>query len=79
MPENRTVWKSDNQGVKEETLIQTGRRGGHGQPGQRECVARRLTKQARHSWTGWSHIQVQISQEEQLRSETDHTTQGSSP
>ena len=25
---NQTVWKSDNQGVKEKTLIQTGRRGG---------------------------------------------------
>ena len=30
LPENRTVWKSDNQRVKE-TLIQTGRRGGDGQ------------------------------------------------
>ena len=27
MTENRTVWKSDNQGVKEETFIQTSRRG----------------------------------------------------
>ena len=27
MAENQTVWKSDNQGVKEETFIQTGRRG----------------------------------------------------
>ena len=25
---NWTIWKSDNQGVKEETFIQTGRRGG---------------------------------------------------
>ena len=25
--ENRTVWKSNNQGLKEETFIQTGRRG----------------------------------------------------
>ena len=32
LTENQTVWKSDNQGVKEETLIQTGRRGGDGQP-----------------------------------------------
>ena len=24
---NQTVWKSDNQGVKEETFIQTGRKG----------------------------------------------------
>ena len=28
MPENQTVWKSDNQGVQEETFIQTGRREG---------------------------------------------------
>ena len=27
LPENQTIWKSDNQEVKEETLIQTGRRG----------------------------------------------------
>ena len=27
LTENRTVWKSDNQGDKEETFIQTGRRG----------------------------------------------------
>ena len=31
LTENRTVWKSDNQGVKEGTFIQTGRRGGDGQ------------------------------------------------
>ena len=29
--ENRTVWKSNNQGDKEETFIQTSRRGGDGQ------------------------------------------------
>ena len=34
MTENPTVWKSDNQGDKEETFIQTGRRGGDGQPGR---------------------------------------------
>ena len=28
LTKNWTVWKSDNQGVKEETFIQTGRRGG---------------------------------------------------
>ena len=33
LTENRTVWKSDNQRDKEETFIQTGRRGGDGQPG----------------------------------------------
>ena len=33
LPENRTVWKSDNQGVREETFIQTDRRGGDRQWG----------------------------------------------
>ena len=33
LTENQTVWKSDNQGVKEETFIQTGRRVGDGQLG----------------------------------------------
>ena len=27
LPENQTVWKSNNQGIKEQTFIQTGRRG----------------------------------------------------
>ena len=36
LPENRTVWKSDKQEVKEETFIQTGRRDGDGQPGQED-------------------------------------------
>ena len=30
LPENRTVWKSNNQGVKQKTFIQTGRRGRDG-------------------------------------------------
>ena len=36
LTENLTVWKSDNQGDKEETFIQTGRRGGAGQPGRED-------------------------------------------
>ena len=36
LTENRTVWKSDNQGDKEETFIQTGRRGGDGQLGRQD-------------------------------------------
>ena len=36
LTENQTVWKSDNQGDKEETFIQTGRRGGDGQPGRED-------------------------------------------
>ena len=40
LTENRTVWKSDNQGVKEETFIQTGRRGRDKQPGkEHSCKA----------------------------------------
>ena len=40
LTENRTVWKSDNQGVKEKTFIQTGRRGEDRQPGWRGLAAR---------------------------------------
>ena len=35
------VWKSDNQGDKEETFIQTSRRGGDRQQGQRGLLAMR--------------------------------------
>ena len=41
MTENLTVWKADNQRDREGTFIQTGRKGGDGQPGQRGFVARR--------------------------------------
>ena len=37
---NGTVWKSDNQGDKDETFIHTSRRGGHGQLGWRGLAAR---------------------------------------
>ena len=47
LPENQTVWKSNNQGVKEETFIQTGRRRGNRQPVQTGCAARWWTCQAR--------------------------------
>ena len=40
MPENRTVWKSNNHGVKEETFFQTGKKGRDGQSGQRGLAAR---------------------------------------
>ena len=40
VPETITVWKSNNQGVKEKTFIQTGRWGGDRQPGQRGREAR---------------------------------------
>ena len=72
MPENQTLWKSNNQGVKEETLTQNGRRGGGGQPGSEDS---RLGGGWR---TGWPHIRLQINREEQLGSESDCATQGSS-
>ena len=57
MTENRTVWKSNNQGVKEETFKQT-------------CKGGRDRKLG-GDWRGeWSHISVQINQEEQLGTET---------
>ena len=70
LTENRIVWKSDNEGVKEETFIQTGRRGGDGQPGGEDLW------QGGGWRTGHSHIRVQINWEEHLGSKTDCTTQG---
>ena len=40
LTENQTVWKSDNQGVKEDTFIQTGRRGGDEQLGREDSWQR---------------------------------------
>ena len=40
LSENQTVWKLENQGIKKETCIQTGRRGGHRQLGQGGHTAR---------------------------------------
>ena len=76
------VWKSDKQGVKEETFIQTGRRGRDGKPRRRGHKARQRQMhcmgQAAAGSPGQSHVQVQISREKQVGSETDHTIQGSS-
>ena len=69
--ENRTVWKSNNQGDKEETLTQTGRRGGDWQSGGED------SQQGRGWQTGQSHIPMQINQEERLGKERDQATQGS--
>ena len=56
--------KSNNQGVKEETFIQTSGRDREGQPGLRGLTARWLEDQARRVWwRGWSHICVQINLE----------------
>ena len=57
--------------VKKDTFIQTGRRGRDGQLGWRGCAARQQLEDQ------WSHICMQINWQEQLGSETDHTTQGS--
>ena len=82
LPENQTVWKSDNQGVKEEAFIQTARRGRDRQPGWRGRAAWcRLAGQRGKCgswWIRWTHICVWINWEEQLGSKRDHTTQGSS-
>ena len=81
LTENQTVWKSDNQGDKEETFTQTGRRGGDGQPGREDSwQGGGWWTQQGGSWLSWwSLICVQINWEEQLGSETDHAMQGSSP
>ena len=58
-------------GVKEEIFIQTGKRAGDGQSGQRKCTARQqLVDQV------VPHL-CEINREEQLGSETDNTTHGS--
>ena len=77
MTENPTVWKSDNQGVKEETFIQTGRRGGDGQLGGKNLWqgGSWRTRQGGSWQSGWSHICMRINREEQLGSETDLSTQ----
>ena len=48
------LWKSDNQGVKEETFIQTGRKGGDGQTGWSRLATRQwLVDQVRWWLTEW--------------------------
>ena len=63
----------NNQGVKKKTFIQTGRRGG-----DRKSQGREDGWQNGSWHTRWSRICMWISWEEQLRSETDHATQGPS-
>ena len=50
LTENRTAWKSDDQGDTEETFIRTGRRGGDGQPGWRGLSARRWLTDPERWW-----------------------------
>ena len=76
------LWKSDNQGVQEETFIQTGRKGKHGQPGWRGPMARwHLEDPDRRGGglqTRHPPVCMQINLEEQLGSRTDCSIQGSS-
>ena len=53
MPENQTAWKSDNQGIKEEIFIKTGRRGRDRQPRQRGLMERwwLVDQVVPHSWS----------------------------
>ena len=54
LTETRTAWKSDNQGYKEETFIQTGRRGGAGSQGGEDsqpCSWR--TQRGGGLWNEW--------------------------
>ena len=60
LTENQTVWKSNNQGVKEETFIQTGRRGGDGHPGREDYWqgGSWRTQQGGGLWSGWAKLQL---------------------
>ena len=64
LTENRTVWKSDSQGVKEETFIPTSRRGRDGQWGWRGLEARQWLEDRAGWGSSWrsrqSHICMQI-------------------
>ena len=51
LTENRTVWKSDKQGDKEETFIQTRRRGGDRQWGRDRQPGRENSWQGEGWWT----------------------------
>ena len=67
------MWKSDNQGDKEETLTQTSRRGGDGQPGG-EDLGKAVAggpSEVEDCGAGWAKLQL----EDRV---TDHTTQSSS-
>ena len=79
LPENQTVWESDNQGVKKETLTQTSRRGGDGQLGKEDScqVGSWRTRRDGGLRTVRSHIFVQKNLEEQLGSKTNCATQRS--
>ena len=80
LTENQIIWKSDNQRNKEETFIQTSRRAETSRQGGEDSPqgGSWWTGQGGGWWSGQPHICMWVNQEEQLWSETDHTTQGSS-
>ena len=80
LPENPTVWKSDNQGVKKETFIQMV--GGARWAAGVERMHGKAVAGGQGRATQWlvdhmSHICVQINQEKQLWRERDKKTEGS--
>ena len=78
--ENQTTWKPNNQGDKEETFTQTGRRGGEGQLEQRGLAATwQLVDPARWWIVEWGGQSCSWPVRQQLVDRvTDRTTQGSS-
>ena len=61
LKENLTVWKSDNQGDKEETFIQTGRRDRAGQLGGERTPGKAAAggpSEVADCGTGWAKLQL---------------------
>ena len=82
LSENQTVWKSHNQGLKEATFIQTGRRGGNMEMCREACrhgVAQRGTdgNMRSHIHVWWIKIGRDISGVRDPSPRSDHSEQGS--
>ena len=76
LPENQTVWKSDNLELKKKHSSRLVKGVEMGRQEREDCWRTELATCG--WWIVQSHIFVQIKWEEQLGSETDHATQGSS-
>ena len=76
LPENQTVWKSDNLELKKKHSSRLVKGVEMGRQGREDCWRTELATCGR--WIVQSHIFVQINQEEQLGNEKVHKTQGSS-